>query len=622
MMSDQPQFGKKPAYAADGELEEVGAGATADSTLRHQFSDEYEGFDSQHTGATHAAEEAESTEDEIPPPVDGFWGEDSIEGLKEPEIKTYIPPSQLQQAAPAAEEMWGGAASAPQPYNPPSAPPHYEAEPEVEAIEQPQEQEYQWQQPEAVGEQEHRFTAYEAPQPIQEEVLEEEAPVIISSEIEQSWHMEPVAEATEEIQYEAAEENYSSGPKLSMPEPEYVEENFVAPVEEVAETEMPTAVAPMPVSNEPLTVQDELLQIVRQHQEWLDTSGREGRRATFRDDYFRGADFSGLMLAEASFRGATLPATKFRGANLDRADFVEADLSAADFTHATLNGATFQRALLSQTDFSLTTAQEADFSAIDAIGAIFQRAVMEWAIFRDAQLGGSDFRQANLSKANLRNASFFRAKMEDANLTQADCRETNFDGAVMDRAMLLQANFRAANLQGVAMQAADFSQALDVPMDAQADAAQKEREHLQQEAQRMEQIKAELEAKERELEIEREKLRGSPAASRMPLDDLSEPLIPRERLNSYAEGMEMTAILKSHSKLFMRIGAAWLLIVLGVVGVVLSALSEMESSEVNFLELVILGFLLFVPLVLAVIGVIKSMQLSSRLLEYNRERDS
>jgi uncharacterized protein YjbI with pentapeptide repeats len=603
-MTEQPQFGKRAVADLPAEYEDEET-LVAELSPRHAFADEYEGFDQKNSGI-----DSEYAAEEPPPPVEGLWGSEAVS--VEPEIRTYIPPSQrVEEIVPPAEEMWGGA-SAPQPYQPPVEDASVEIE-EVPA--ESAEEEYAWS----------------APEPESVEVQPEEttnewhalAPDFNETP-DDSWRpseivVKPWSESGGEPQsghtdFVPAEEAPSFGPKLSVSD--------VPPMEWSSPSLSPQASPSFQNeqdSEEALSLQDELLAIVQQHQEWVDSGGREGRRATFRGEYFRGADFSGLMLAEASFRSANLSATKFRGANLERADFVESNLSAADFTHASLSRATFQRAQLAQTDFSMVSAQETDFSAVDAVGAIFQRAQLEWAIFRDAQLGGADFKQANLSKSNLRGATVFRAKMEDANLTQADCREANFDSATMTRALLLQTNFRSANLQGVDLQTADFTQALDVAMEVQVDSAHKSKELLQEEARRLEILKTELLAKERELDQEREKLRNSPAAARASYD---EPLIPRARLNSFAEQSEMSAFLKSNGKLFMKIGAVWLVMVLISVGILLSVLSEMDSSELNFLELVILGVLLLVPLALSVVGVVKSMNISKRLLESSAEQES
>ena len=110
--------------------------------------------------------------------------------------------------------------------------------------------------------------------------------------------------------------------------------------------------------------QEELNEILKQHQLWFDTKGEEGKRANLknanlkganleyvnltgvdlryaylkgvdlRDVNLRFADLSGVNLRFADLRGADL-----RGADLRYADLVGVNLIAADLTSADLSGA-------------------------------------------------------------------------------------------------------------------------------------------------------------------------------------------------------------------------------------------------------------------------------------------
>lgn len=396
----------------------------------------------------------------------------------------------------------------------------------------------------------------------------------------------------------------SFGPRLSLP----VEETpAVAAVEEEH-----SAVEVVEVAAEPATARDELQTMAAQHQIWLETGGKEGKRATFRGDRFRYVDFSGMYLPEASFRGADLRGVRLRAANLSRADFAEADLTSTDFSQSLLDGASFQRAQISHANFSTVSAPETDFSQCEGVGVNFSGARLEWAILREAQLGESDLRKANLTKANLRGASLFRAQAEGVNLSQADCRDANFENAKLNDAILLQANLRMANLDGVNMQTADFTQALEVPAGAVAQSAQQEREWLIQETRRLEILKAELLTKERQLQQQAHS--ASPSLS---------PMRPMGRvLNNLADMNEMQRILKTTSKTYMKMGTAWLVMVLAVITVVLNVLSEVDAIGLSFIEILLLGIMLITPLALCLMGVIKSMNLSSRLADLAHDQDS
>ncbi len=398
------------------------------------------------------------------------------------------------------------------------------------------------------------------------------------------------------------------GPRLSLPEIEPVEKEPETELQQENDDPVPQAVAPAEESfEEPMGIQDEVRAMAAQHQLWLESGGKEGRRAAFRGDRFRRADFSGLFLPEASFRGADLRGVRFRAANLSRVDFAEADLTSVDFSQALLDGASFQRAQLSHANFSNIGGQEADFSQCEGVGTNFNAARLEWAVLREAQLSEADFRQANLTKANLRGASLFRAQCENANLTQADCRDVNFEHAKLNDALLLQTHLRMANLEGVNMQAADFSQALEVPAAAAAQSAQQEREWLLQESQRLEILKAELAARERQLE--------NASAS-------SEAIVPRGRiLNGAADVAEFNDRLKAFSKSYTKMGATWLVLVLAVVTLIMNVMDSVEMIQLSFLEILILLAMLVTPLAVCLMGVVKSMNLSRYLTDFTRDHD-
>jgi uncharacterized protein YjbI with pentapeptide repeats len=374
-----------------------------------------------------------------------------------------------------------------------------------------------------------------------------------------------------------------------------------------------------------LGIQEEIQAMESQHRLWLETAGRDGKRAVFRGDRFRGADFEGLFLPESTFRNTDLSASSFRGAVLDRADFTEAKLVSSDFTRASLVGAVFQRAQLTQADLSEVNAPEADFSQVEAIGGRFTSARLEQASLREMQCGETDFRNANLVQANLREASFFRARLDDVNLSYADCRGANFDSAVMNNAILTQTNFRDAALHNVIMQSADFSQAIDMPVEAQASSAQHEREALQQEAQRLDLMRAEMLARERELNQEREQLQQPVmrGIASEPQDSVA-PIVKKKAvrgkvLDSLSHLTETQAMIAKSSKLFLKIGVAWLVMSLLVIALILNVVSEMDGSQINMMDLVFFLFILLSPVALCVVCVIKSMAISSRLLELAKE---
>lgn len=93
----------------------------------------------------------------------------------------------------------------------------------------------------------------------------------------------------------------------------------------------------------------ELQIILEDHKKWLETDGKQGKKASFReavlyginlrDSDLRKADLYMVNLSQADLNGALLGE-----ADLSRADLSRADLSRADLTHANLSQANLNRA--------------------------------------------------------------------------------------------------------------------------------------------------------------------------------------------------------------------------------------------------------------------------------------
>jgi len=70
---------------------------------------------------------------------------------------------------------------------------------------------------------------------------------------------------------------------------------------------------------------DELPEILKEHQLWLSSGGKEGKRAVL-----NGADFGDADLTDANFHRAELRRANFGNAALRRTNLREADLQNAD----------------------------------------------------------------------------------------------------------------------------------------------------------------------------------------------------------------------------------------------------------------------------------------------------
>jgi uncharacterized protein YjbI with pentapeptide repeats len=589
----EPVFGKKPSAdsASDIEGEEDLPLQTAKAALpRDESFYEIESADA----------EEESLPQEDAPPLEAAW-----------EASPAMPPS--APATPAAsEDIWGS--PAPMPVISPAS------------NRQVPQQEMQENKPVKEPSLKPKTPSVgKAPweEDDEEEPLQEETPVTAFSSDEEDSDEEELHTDESETPLERGD-----GPKLSIPEHLRMEETPEETEEDITEEAVelpppppppPPAYAPPPREEPQLSeVQQLLLTIVEDHHLWLGSAGKQGQRAIITGHQLRGADFSGLYLAEASFRHADLPAALFQGANLERADFSEANLQSADFSGAMLHQANFQRAQLGLADFTDAQANEADFTAAELVGATFIRTQLEWGVFCDALLGEADLRLANLEKANLRSASLFRARLEGANLSQADCRDANFDQAQLDDAVLQQTNLKGSHLKGNEIQQTDFSQAESVPIEAIEDTLTQEREWLQQEATRLEKLRIALEYREQQLEAAQ---MAEPQAFQNPAPAREERIYARATSANAIDNGYLEQLLRKHGKLFMKLGIVWLVVALLVLSISLSAFEVMDSSQLNFIELLLFAFIFFAPPGLCLMAMIKSNKLAQTLQQMSQEAE-
>ncbi|MGK0224112.1 MAG: hypothetical protein ACI9ON_003361 [Limisphaerales bacterium] len=218
--------------------------------------------------------------------------------------------------------------------------------------------------------------------------------------------------------------------------------------------------------SQPISVQTAL----QDHQKWLSSEEKEGKRADLQGADLRGVDLSNADLRGAIMRGCLLDSANLSGAQLVHADLREAQLCEANLCRANLlltdfTGADLTNADLSQTsrlndqlghirrgprftDANLASADlhdavclMTDFTGANLSQANFSGASLRGAIFRDADLQALNFAGANLTQANLRDA-----KLAHAHLTHGDLSEADLQGADLSFADVRGADLRSANL--------------------------------------------------------------------------------------------------------------------------------------------------------------------------------
>jgi len=107
-----------------------------------------------------------------------------------------------------------------------------------------------------------------------------------------------------------------------------------------------------------------LKEVLEAHQKWVDTQGREGRRASLRDAVLQEADLHDANLQEADLEGARLSVADLMGTNLRCANLKRADFWMADMKNTNLQGAELQGANLSEV--TNLTQQQIDSAITDS----------------------------------------------------------------------------------------------------------------------------------------------------------------------------------------------------------------------------------------------------------------
>jgi hypothetical protein len=159
-------------------------------------------------------------------------------------------------------------------------------------------------------------------------------------------------------------------------------------------------------------ITEELKTILEQHKLWLNSNGKEGKRADLSSADLRGADLRGADLTDADLSCANL-----RCANLYYANLRCANLYGANLTGADLTGADLTRANLTYADL-----YRANLTGADLTGANLYR-----ADFTDANLYRANLTGADLTRANLTGANFTCANLTGVDLTFATLTDTILD---------------------------------------------------------------------------------------------------------------------------------------------------------------------------------------------------
>ncbi|NET71613.1 MAG: pentapeptide repeat-containing protein [Sphaerospermopsis sp. SIO1G2] len=254
-----------------------------------------------------------------------------------------------------------------------------------------------------------------------------------------------------------------------------------------------------PIPQPPSKAQASFTLAVEEHVIWLETDGKEGRRANFSNMDFTGIDFHGANLQQANLRGAKLDHLDLRHALLMDADMSEASLngvnaSHADWSRVMIASASLQHATLDSINLTDANAVSANFHRANLAGAI-----MSGASFRNAALNETNMIGASLIKATLREADVTDTIFANADLTSADMRNTICTRTDFSNAALHDTSFKNAHFSHVSFSVTDFTVAHDIPMEGQNQHIIHEKETIAQEKDELMRIEHTIHEKQHEM---------------------------------------------------------------------------------------------------------------------------
>ncbi len=212
----------------------------------------------------------------------------------------------------------------------------------------------------------------------------------------------------------------------------------------------------------------DLDQTLKDHKLWLESHGKEGKKADLSKANLSGAnlDSANLTMADlsgANLSGANLGGAKLLEANLSRVILFHANLSGAKLNGSDLSGADLSEANLSEANLSKAKLSGANLRGADLIKADLSGADLILADLGWASLGGANLSKAwllaDLSGAELARANLSGAHLEGANLNGADLLGADLSGAELGHANLIGADLSDADLSGAKLSEAKLSKA-------------------------------------------------------------------------------------------------------------------------------------------------------------------
>ena len=135
--------------------------------------------------------------------------------------------------------------------------------------------------------------------------------------------------------------------------------------------------------------QETLSVILKEHQLWIESKGKNGKRADLKLENLHEANLHGANLEGANLEEAILFAANLKEANLSSAKLCGAHLSQAKLRGANLEGANLEGANLEGANLELANLEGANLKGANLEGANLERAYLDGAYLDGAYLDGA-----------------------------------------------------------------------------------------------------------------------------------------------------------------------------------------------------------------------------------------
>lgn len=157
---------------------------------------------------------------------------------------------------------------------------------------------------------------------------------------------------------------------------------------------------------------DQIQKALDDHNRWVESEGRKGKRAELKRFDLKGADLFGSNLKSANLSGAGLPCADLSDSDLESARLENADLTGASLAWANLTHANLRCACLREADLRWADLRWADLSEADLNGANLSGADLSNTVLNGTDLRGARLKDTVLEKKNLFSPSALNTRLK------------------------------------------------------------------------------------------------------------------------------------------------------------------------------------------------------------------